>query len=70
MIFNDGRSEREVRDLLAQLHLRIVDGPTDAGAYTLAVDDSAGRDAVVAALRRHAAVKLVLPVNLPGGSTP
>jgi hypothetical protein len=70
VIFNDTRSEREVRDLLVQLHLRIVDGPTDAGAYTLAVDEGAGRDAVVAALRKHAAVKLALPVSLPHASTP
>jgi hypothetical protein len=69
VIFNDGRSEREVRDLLAQLRLRIVDGPSDAGAYTLVVDGGR-RDAVVTALRAHAAVKLALPVSLPKGSTP
>jgi len=69
VIFNAGSSEEEVRDLLAQLRLRIVDGPTDAGAYTLVVD-STRRDTVIAALRDHAAVKLVLPVNLPQGSTP
>ena len=70
VIFNDASSEREIRDLLAQLHLRIVDGPTDAGAYTLAADESATRDAVVAMLRQHAAVKLALPISLPRGRTP
>jgi anti-sigma factor RsiW len=69
VIFNDGRGEQEVRNLLAQLRLRIVDGPTDAGAYTLEVD-AGRRDAVVAALSRHAAVRLALPVSLPQGSAP
>lgn len=69
VIFNTGRSEQEVRGLLAQLHLRIVDGPDDAGAYTLAVD-AVRRDAVVAALRDHAAIKLALPVSLPEESAP
>ena len=69
VIFKDDRSERDVRDLLTQLRLRIVDGPTDVGAYTLLVD-SGRRDAVIAALREHAAVKLALPVSLPQGSTP
>ncbi len=69
VIFNDGRSEHEVRSLLTQLGLRIVDGPTEAGAYTLVVH-SGHRDAKVAALREHAAVKLALPVSLSKGSTP
>lgn len=67
VIFADGRSEQEVRGLLAQLGARIVDGPSEAGAYTLAVD-AARRDAAIATLREHAAVKLALPVSLPEGS--
>jgi Putative zinc-finger len=68
VIFKDGRSEQEVRGLLTRLGARIVDGPTVDGAYTLAVD-AAQRDGAIAALREHAAVKLALPVSLPGGST-
>jgi hypothetical protein len=64
VIFKDGRSEGEIRELLGQLRLRIVDGPTDAGSYTLAVESSAHRDAVVSALREHPAVELALPVSL------
>lgn len=63
VIFGDGRSEEEVRTLLTRLALRIVDGPTGEGAYTLAVD-AQRRDAAVAALREHPAVRLALPVNL------
>lgn len=69
VIFNDGRSEQEVRDLLTQLGARIVDGPTETGAYTLAVD-APRRDSTITALREHAAVKLALPVSLPERSAP
>jgi anti-sigma factor RsiW len=69
VIFKDGRSEQEVRALLTQLGARIVDGPTQTGAYTLAVD-AARRDSAIAALREHAAVKLALPVSVPEGSAP
>ncbi len=68
VMFNDGRSEQEVRGVLTQLGVRIVDGPTADGAYTLEVD-AARRDSALAALREHAAVKLALPVSLPEGST-
>jgi hypothetical protein len=62
--FSDGLSEKEVRTLLTGLALRIVDGPTADGAYTLAVE-AQRREAAMLALRGHPAVKLALPVNLP-----
>ena len=65
--FSNGVSEKEVRTLLTGLALRIVDGPSADGAYTLAVD-AGRRDAAILALRAHSSVKLALPVNLPEGS--
>jgi len=66
VIFGHGRSEEEVRTLLTRLTLRIVDGPTAEGAYTLVVD-AQRRDAALVALREHPAVRLALPVNLSAG---
>ena len=62
--FTDGLGEKDVRILLTGLALRIVDGPTAEGAYTLAVE-AHRRDAAMLALRGHPSVKLALPVNLP-----
>jgi hypothetical protein len=68
VMFSPGRSEQEVRALLTRLSLRIVDGPSEAGAYTLAAE-AQRRDAAIAALRADPAVKLALPISLSDQGT-
>ncbi len=64
VLFRDGTSEEEVRELLTELRLAIVDGPSPVGVYTVAprakVTDGA---ALLAALRDHPAVRFAAPVT-------
>ena len=55
---------RDLQSLLARLQLRIVDGPTEAGVYTLAVDDAhRSVEATLADLRGNMFVRFAEPIG-------
>ncbi len=49
--FGEGATEAQIRALLLELELTIVDGPSALGLYTLAAADEAARDAALIALQ-------------------
>lgn len=62
VIFRPDTSEESLRLTLDHAGARLVDGPTAAGAYVLAVDP-ARRDAVLAALRTRPNIVLAQPIE-------
>ncbi|MEJ1965357.1 MAG: zf-HC2 domain-containing protein [Gammaproteobacteria bacterium] len=55
-----------LQTLLSGSRLSIVDGPTEAGVYTLALDDSDGSvDSALAGLRRSPSVRFAEPIEPP-----
>ena len=65
VIFRPEAREQEVLKTLRAAHARLVDGPTAADAYVLAVQP-AERDAAIAALRKRADVVLAQPIDPRG----
>jgi hypothetical protein len=61
VVFNPSLRETELRGILLDLHARIVDGPSPAGAYTLELAPGEQR-AALAKLRRHQSVVFAEPV--------
>ncbi len=64
VVFAAGSAEQDIRDVLARLHARIVDGPTPEGAYTVAFTGGT-EQAALAQLRAERAVKFAEPAQ-PG----
>lgn len=64
VMFAPTTSEAMVRGAIQAANARLVDGPTDAGAYLLAVP-SAQRDAALATLRARREVTLAQPMDAP-----
>lgn len=64
VIFRPDTSEAELRQTLVSAHARLVDGPTESGAYVLWIAP-ADRAASVAALRRQSGVVLAQPLDPP-----
>ncbi len=62
VMFRAKTSEALLEALAAQNGARVVDGPTDSGAYMLDVPVSE-RDAVLARLRANPAVTLAQPID-------
>jgi hypothetical protein len=55
---------RDLQDLLGRLQLRIVNGPTEAGVYTLATDDkNRSLEATLADLRGNMFVRFAEPIG-------
>jgi len=65
VVFHPDTPEAELRAILADGEARLVDGPTSAGAYVLAVTP-ATRTASLAALRKHPQVLMAEPVEPDG----
>jgi anti-sigma factor RsiW len=61
IVFNPSLREAEVRNMLLDLHARIVDGPSPAGAYTLELAPGE-QPAALAKLRRQRSVVFAEPV--------
>ena len=68
VVFTSSIRETELRTLLLDLHARVVDGPSPAGAYTLQVPRGDQR-AALAKLRRQEAVVFAEPAPIAAGST-
>jgi hypothetical protein len=68
-LFAESASERELRELLAGLNLRIVDGPSPLGLFTLELaaetQDPRTPAAVLAGLRAHDAVRFAERIDQP-----
>ena len=62
VIFRPETTERAIRDTLNASQARLVDGPTEAGAYVLRAP-AATRDAVVATLRSNRNVVMAEPID-------
>lgn len=62
----EGVGESQLRALLVAQSLRIVDGPSPTGVYTLAVADGGGLALAVARLRAAPELSFVAPVSPPG----
>jgi hypothetical protein len=68
VIFDAGISEQELRTLLTELHARIVDGPSPAGAYTLEVPQQQ-QQAILAHLRAQPTIKFAEPATITRSTT-
>lgn len=75
VLFSEGATERQIRQLLHQIGGRIVDGPSEMGLYTVELETDTGDSATVVsrveALRHDTNVRfveLVSPGSLPPGS--
>ena len=64
VMFHPDTSEQNVREILSLNHVRVVDGPTSAGAWLLQAPAS-GRGQTLVGLRKTPAVELAQPVD-PG----
>ncbi len=62
VVFGDDASEGSVTDLLMSLGLRVVDGPSAQGAYTLSLPDGADGREVLSVLEGSSVVTLAEPV--------
>jgi anti-sigma factor RsiW len=62
VIFESGRSEAQIRELLLALHARIIDGPTIDGVYTLQVAPGE-RQRALAQLRAQSWIRFAEPVG-------
>ncbi len=60
VVFNSSLRETELRDMLLDLHARIVDGPSPVGAYTLQVAQGE-QQAALAKLHRQSSVVFAEP---------
>lgn len=75
VLFAETASERDLRSLLADLHLRVVDGPTPLGLFTLELGaERKDTAAVLERLRSHDAVRFAERIDLrpdrPAGEAP
>lgn len=69
VLFAESASERELRELLAGLDLRVVDGPSPLGLFTLELGAPArDPDEVLAGLRAVDAVRFAERVDRPSAS--
>lgn len=63
VLFSEGATERQIRELLHQIGGRIVDGPSEMGLYTVELETDAGDSATVVnrveALRHDTNVRFV-----------
>ncbi len=66
-VFDPGLRIEELRALLAEMHLRITEGPSAAGVFSLAPVDAAAPETerLVAALRAHPGVRFAEPTGAP-----
>ena len=65
-VFSPDLKLRELQSLLATSKLSVVGGPTEAGVYTLSLDDtSASVDSALAGLRGNASVRFAEPIGKP-----
>jgi hypothetical protein len=62
VMFRPETSEQQLRTLITQSGARVVDGPTETGAYMLLVP-AAQRETVLARLRAQSAVTLAQPID-------
>ena len=63
-VFTSEVTLRDLQSLLSRLQLRIVDGPTEAGVYTLATDDrQRSLEATLADLRGNMFVRFAEPIG-------
>ncbi len=62
VIFEPGRSEAQIRELLLGMHARIIDGPTLEGVYTLEVAPGE-RQRALAQLRAYSWIRFAEPVG-------
>jgi len=69
-VFTPSVSLLELEKILAEAGLRIVDGPTEAGVYSLAPTSSRPIQESIAALRRHAQVRFAEPTRLESRGSP
>jgi len=69
-VFSGDLALHDLQSLLSRAQLRIVDGPTEAGVYTLASDDTHRIESTLADLRRNAAVRFAEPIGDAGTSRP
>ena len=65
-VFSPDLKLRELQGLLSTSKLSVVGGPTEAGVYTLALDDTgASVDSALARLRGNASVRFAEPIGKP-----
>lgn len=69
VVFAEGRSEVQIRELLADFGARIIEGPNTAGAYIVGVPKDHERE-VLLALRARPEVKFAEFTSLPTGVAP
>jgi hypothetical protein len=62
VMFRPDASVQDMRSAIETNHARLVDGPTAAGAYVLAIAEP-GREKGLEALRQNSAVILAEPIN-------
>jgi len=66
VVFSPDLAQSDLKELLDELELRIVAGPSDRGVYTLATENSfviTERDAALASLSKNRSVLFAQPVN-------
>jgi hypothetical protein len=59
IVFADGVTEAQIRDLLTTIGGTIVSGPSGVGRYTIRVDDREPLDALIARLKKDPRIRLV-----------
>jgi hypothetical protein len=69
-VFASELSLGNLQALLSGSRLSVIGGPTEAGVFTLALDDETGSvDAALAGLRRNPAVRFAEPIDKPHTSS-
>ena len=65
-VFSPDLRLAELQSLLSTSKLSVVGGPTEAGVYTLALEDTSGTvDGALARLRANASVRFAEPIARP-----
>lgn len=59
IVFADGVTEAQIRDLLTTIGGTIVSGPSGVGRYTIRVEDQEPLDALIARLKKDPRIRLV-----------
>jgi hypothetical protein len=69
-VFSDSTTLADLHRMLADAHLRIVDGPTEAGVYSLAMSGAQSTDWSLQRLRSHDTVRFAEVITPGSEGTP